>query len=107
VADNESEQLPSWHSKDTFFQIELPPVPPQAVEDQLQILNEVFRVFCLDYHIINISFYPLAPVIDLACLNSSLVSRSSVLEAKRHGGIAEGSKRGNESSFFPRLLLLG
>jgi hypothetical protein len=38
----ESEQLPCWHSKDTFFWIELPPVPPQAVEDQLQILNEVF-----------------------------------------------------------------
>jgi hypothetical protein len=38
----ESEQLPCWLSKDTFFWIELPPVPPQAVEDQLQILNEVF-----------------------------------------------------------------
>jgi hypothetical protein len=42
VADNEPEQLPCWHSKDTFFWIELPLVPPQAVEDQPQILNEVF-----------------------------------------------------------------
>jgi hypothetical protein len=60
VADNESKQLPCWYSKDTFFWIELPPVSPQAVEDQQQIFNEVF---CFDHHIINISFYPLALVI--------------------------------------------
>jgi hypothetical protein len=42
TADNESEQFPCWHSKDTFFWIELPPVSPQTVEDQLQIFNEVF-----------------------------------------------------------------
>jgi hypothetical protein len=42
VADNESEQLLGWHSEDTFFWIELPPVSPQAIEDQLQIFNEVF-----------------------------------------------------------------
>jgi hypothetical protein len=63
MADNEPEQLPGWHSKDTFFWIELPPVLPRAVEDQLQILNEVFRAFCFNHHIINISFYLLAPVI--------------------------------------------
>jgi hypothetical protein len=42
MADNESEQLFGWYSEDTFFWVQLPPLAPQAVEDQLQILNEVF-----------------------------------------------------------------
>jgi hypothetical protein len=41
-SDNEPKQFTYYHSKDTFFWIELPPISPQTVKDQLQILNEVF-----------------------------------------------------------------
>jgi hypothetical protein len=40
--DNESKQLSGWYSEDTLFWVQLPPVAPQAVEDQMQILDEVF-----------------------------------------------------------------
>jgi hypothetical protein len=44
----------------TLFWVQLPPVAPQAVEDQLQIFDEVF---CFGNHIIDVGFHPLALVI--------------------------------------------
>jgi hypothetical protein len=41
VADNKPEQLPSWHPEHALFWVQLPSVAPQAVEDLLQILDEV------------------------------------------------------------------
>jgi hypothetical protein len=63
VADNKPEQLPSRHPEHTLFWVQLPSIAPQAVEDLLQILDEVVWVFCLDDYIINISFYSLALVV--------------------------------------------
>jgi hypothetical protein len=63
VADNELEQLSGWYSEDTLFWVQLPSVAPQAVEDQMQIFDEVFWVFYFDDHIIDVSLHLLAPVI--------------------------------------------
>jgi hypothetical protein len=36
---------------------------PQAIENLLEIFNEVIRVYYFDYHIISIGFHALAPVV--------------------------------------------
>jgi hypothetical protein len=36
----------------------------QAIEDLLEKVDEVFQVHGLDHHVVNVSFHPLAPVVD-------------------------------------------
>jgi hypothetical protein len=60
MADDESEQFPGRYPEHTFLWVKLPAVAPQAIENLLEILDEVIRVYCFDYHIINIGFHMLA-----------------------------------------------
>jgi hypothetical protein len=43
--------------------VKLSTVAPQAIENLLDIVNEVFWILCLDYNIIDIGFHTLAPVV--------------------------------------------
>jgi hypothetical protein len=59
-------------------------------------LQLVCLCFCLYYYVIHICFYVLANLFTKACLDSSLVSSTSVLESKRHGFVAVGAKRSDK-----------
>jgi hypothetical protein len=63
VTDDESELLPGWYPKYAFLWVKFPAIAPQAVENLLEIVDEVFWVHGSDHHVINVSFHPLALVI--------------------------------------------
>jgi hypothetical protein len=61
-----------------------------------QIFNKHIRILCLYNYVVHVSFCVLTNLLTKACLNSSLLSSTSVLESKRHGFVAVGAERGDE-----------
>jgi hypothetical protein len=54
---------PGWYSEYTLIRVKLLAVAPQAIEDLLEVIDEVFRIGGFDYHIVNVGLHPLAPVV--------------------------------------------
>jgi hypothetical protein len=53
VTDDESEQLPGWYPEYAFFWVKFLAVALQAIENLLDIVDEVLRVHGFDHHVVN------------------------------------------------------
>jgi hypothetical protein len=63
LTDDEFGKLPGWYPEYAFLRVMFRMVAPQAVENLLEIVDEIFWVHGFDHHVINVSLHSLAPVV--------------------------------------------
>ena len=93
LGDDETQEHASRHPENAFFQVELYPFGPKAIECDPQIGDQVIHIPGFYNDVVDICFYVPPEMVPEYVDNTPLICSSGVSEAKGHRDVAVHAER--------------